>query len=261
MKFLVSILGIFGSFIVVFILLFLAYFAMPILGSNSFGEFKLLELSFSSLAIATIATVLASAYSISIALTLNSIKSKRAKELSESFFTLLSSVPTVIYAFLGVLLIVPFVRGVANCSGYSLVGAGFVLSFVVTPTIVLFIKDSFNATPKAYANIIYSIGGSRADYELNILLKYNKKAIFSSFILGFARAIGDTMIALMVAGNAINYPTSLSISVRALTANIALLFGEDFDSIEFKSIFASGLILFAISIVVIALAKRVQNAK
>jgi len=253
------ILGVFSSLIVGFVFGFLVYFALPLVVDGSFWRgFDFGALVSSSLVLAGVATVFASFYSIAIGVTLHSLKGK-SKELLESFFVILASIPTVVYAFLGVILVVPFVRDIGNCSGYSIVGAAFVLSFMITPTIVLFLKDSFNATPAIYKNIIYSLGGKKQDYELLVLLKYNKKAIFSAIILGFSRAIGDTMIALMVSGNAINYPTSATISIRTLSANIALLFGEDFNSVEFKTIFVSGLVLFIISFIVIVAIRRQSN--
>ena len=261
MKKLVSILALFSSTIVALIFLFLLYFTIPLISDSSFlKNFNIMPLLTSTLAIATLATTFALFYSIAIAIFSYSLN-KRFKNYIESFFVVLSSIPTVVYAFLGVILVVPFVRNIANCSGYSLIAAAFVLSFMITPTIVLFLKDSFNATPTIYKDIIYSLGGKREDFELEILLKYNKKAIIVASIMGFSRAIGDTMIALMVSGNAINYPNSLTTSIRALTAHIALVFGEDFNSIEFKTIFASGLILFIISATIIIIIKRLNGVK
>jgi phosphate transport system permease protein len=88
-------------------------------------------------------------------------------------------------------------------------------------------------------------------YQLFVLLPYHRRSILVGISLGLARAMGDTMIALMVAGNSIQLPQSLGDSVRTLTAHIALLFAGDFESMTFRSIFASGLILFGLTALVL----------
>ena len=258
MKITLQILTIVSAFIVVLIFLFLGYFSLPLLVKdglfnlmisnwNPDKSYGLLPMILGSLSISLLASFFAFLYSISIALSVDGMNNKKIKDIVIYFFNILSSIPTVIYGFLGVIILVPIVRDFLNGSGMNLFSASLMLSLVITPTMVLFFADTFKNTPKQYSSIVNSLGGDIVDYQIKILLPYSLKSITIGFVMGFSRAIGDTMIALMVAGNSIVVPTSLSDSIRTLTSHIALLFAGDFDSMEFKSIFASGFILFIVS--------------
>ena len=131
---------------------------------------------------------------------------------------------------------------------------------MITPTMVLFLHESFENVPPEYSTIIHSLGGDRADYQLYLLLRYTYRGLILTLIMGFGRAVGDTMIALMLSGNATSLPSSPLDSIRTLTAHIALLFAGDFDSMEFQSIFASGLILFLSSAIVVMTLRSIRRA-
>jgi len=258
MKKLLFILSIISILVIDMIFLFLGYFSLPMLSNGSLFDlvasnwnpdksYGLLPMILGSLSIATLASFFAFFYSISITLTLDGLKSKKVKNILIYFFNILSSIPTVVYGFLGVIILVPIIRSLLNGSGMNLLSASLVLSLVITPTMTLFFIDTFKNTPKEYKIIVNSLGGDTIDYQMKILLPFTFKSITIGAVMGFSRAIGDTMISLMIAGNSIIIPNSLNDSVRTLTSHIALLFAGDFESIEFKSIFASGFILFIIS--------------
>jgi len=130
----------------------------------------------------------------------------------------------------------------------SLLSAALMLSLVVTPTMVLFFVDSFAAAPREYRSIVHALGGEEASYQRRVLLPFRFSSLLTGFLLGLGRALGDTMIALMLAGNSPRLPASLLEGGRTLTAHIALLFAGEFDSLEFRSVFASGLVLFLLSL-------------
>jgi len=266
MKQILSIFSLFSTTVVVLIFLFLSYFSAPLIKSNLSlfslnwsppNSYGLMPMLLSTLLIATLATTFAYINALSVALFLNRLKRGKLKLILQTLFNILGSIPTVVYGFLGVILLVPFIRELSYSSGYNIISAAITLSFLITPTIVLFLIDSFDKTKNEYKLIVCAIGGNTIDYQLKVLLKVNKKALIVAAIMGFSRAIGDTMIALMVAGNSIKIPDSLSSSVRTLTSHIALTYGGDFDSIEFKTIFASGLILFFISLNILIAIKAV----
>jgi phosphate transport system permease protein len=271
MKHLLWFLSLLSGLVVVLIFLFLGYFSVPLVAEGGvrqlFGSvwnppeaYGLLPMMLGSLLVATIATLLAFVYALAIALSLDRMRSSRARAAVVSFFALLSAIPTVVYGFLGVILLIPWMRGVMGGSGLSLLSAALVLSLVVTPTILLFLHESFDNVPVSYQSIVHALGGDRVDYQMRILLPHTIRGVSIGLIMGFGRAIGDTMIALMVAGNAVAMPSSLGESVRTLTAHIALLFAGDFDSVEFRSIFASGMLLFLFSLLMLALIRRMRHA-
>jgi len=248
-----------GFLVVVLIFFFLGYFSLPVFEHGGFlatllsswnpdTSYGLLPMIVGSLSIAVLSTILSFVYSVCVALTINGLKKSQTKEMFIMFFALLSSIPTVVYGFIGVIVLVPFVRDLIGGSGFNILSASFVLSFVITPTMVLFFIDSFENTPTSYKLITKSLGGTTINYQLKVLLPYHIKSILVALAMGFSRAIGDTMIALMIAGNSTLAPTAITDSARTLTSHIMILFAGDFDSLEFKSIFASGFILFLLSI-------------
>jgi len=264
MRYLTLIPTLISGAILLVLVLFLGYFSLPLLRTEAIGELlggadvSLLAMLTASLVLSVTATLLATLFALAVALSLESMPSSRLKVLMLGFVNLLTAIPTVVYGFVGVVVLIPFMRDVTGGSGYSLLTAALVLSLVVTPTIILFFNDSFRSVPKTYKSIVYALGGNSEHYQLKVLLRAASRGLSVGVMMGFARAIGDTMIALMLSGNALVMPDSLSGSARVLTAHIALLFAGDFDSLEFRSIFASGLLLFLLSTIVVMLMRRMR---
>ena len=144
----------------------------------------------------------------------------------------MTGIPTVVYGFVGVFLLVPVVRQIfGHGSGLCALSAALMLAVLVAPTMIL------GATPAQ--RLIY------------IMLPNAWRTLSAGLILGFGRAVGDTMIALMLAGNAVALPHSVLDSTRTLTAHIALVIAADFDSPEFRSLFLCGLILYTFTLAAI----------
>jgi len=168
--------------------------------------------------------------------------------LSRSFrrlVQLMTGTPTVIYGFVGIFLLVPIVRGIhGSGSGLCILSAALMLAVLISPTMILFFNDSLDRVPKSYQDAADALGATPSQKLLLVMLPYAKKGILSGFILAFGRAVGDTMVALMIAGNAIQVPESVFDAARTLTAHIALVIAADYESPEFKSIFVCGLVLY-----------------
>ncbi len=254
------------------IVLFLVYFSLPLFENGvaaslcsmrwdpARGEYGLVPMMVGTLAIALSATLLATLFSLSVALTIDALRTRGLRRALYRLFLLFGSVPTVVYGLIGVLVLVPLIRTVwAESSGMSLLAASLMLSMVIAPTMILFFLDSFRATPAAFAQVASALGGRTIQYQMLVLLPYHRRSIGVGIALGLARAMGDTMIALMVAGSSIRIPHHLTDSVRTLTAHIALLFAGDFDSMAFRSIFASGLILFGLTVVLLGVIHRLRG--
>jgi phosphate transport system permease protein len=157
----------------------------------------------------------------------------------------MTGIPTVIYGFVGIFLLVPIVRGLhGGGSGRCILSAAMMLSVLVSPTMILFFCDSLDRVPKSFLDTADALGATPSQKLLLVMLPWAKKDILSGLILAFGRAVGDTMVALMIAGNAIEIPGSIFDSARTLTSHIALVIAADYESLEFKSIFACGLLLY-----------------
>ena len=158
---------------------------------------------------------------------------------------LMTGIPTVIYGFVGIFLLVPLIREIGGRgSGLSILSAGLLLAVLVSPTMILFFVDGLAAVPKAYGLAVTALGGTRVQRLMYVLLPQAWRSILAGVILGFGRAVGDTMIALMLAGNAVATPETILDAARTLTAHIALIIAADFDSLEFRTLFICGLTLY-----------------
>lgn len=170
---------------------------------------------------------------------------------------LMTGVPTVIYGFVGIFLLVPLIREFFQTgSGMCLLTGALMLGVLISPTMILFFCDSFERVPISYLNAADSVGADPAQKLLYVVLPSAKKGILIGVILAFGRAAGDTLISLMIAGNAVQVPGSLLDSVRTLTAHIALVIAADYESPEFRSIFACGLVLYLFIAVIIVAVRR-----
>lgn len=171
-------------------------------------------------------------------------KGKMLKGLVES----MTAIPTVIYGFVGIFLLVPLVRELfSQGSGMCILSAGMMLGVLISPTMILFFSQSFSLVPQGYLNAADALGANTVQKFFYIILPCAWRSMASGLILSFGRAMGDTLIALMISGNAVGFPGSLLDSARTLTAHIGLIIAADFDSIEFKTLFICGISLYAMT--------------
>ena len=174
---------------------------------------------------------------------------------------MLTGIPTVIYGFVGVFLLVPFIREMfASGSGMSILSASLMLSMVISPIMILIFTDTFESIPASYSAAADALGASPVQKLMYVILPYSRHGIIAGLILSVGRAMGDTLIALMLAGNAVAVPGSILDSARTLTAHIALVIAADFDSIEFKTIFAAGFVLYVFTAFIILLVRIIGRA-
>ncbi len=158
---------------------------------------------------------------------------------------LMTAIPTVIYGFVGIFLLVPLVRNIfAYGSGMCVLSASIMLGLVISPTMILFFIQSIDTVPKTYLNAVDALGGTVSQKIAHIIIPNAWPGMLTGIILAFGRAMGDTMIALMISGNSVGFAHNVLDSARTLTAHIALTIAADFDSIEFKIIFICGTCLY-----------------
>lgn len=172
---------------------------------------------------------------------------------------LMTGIPTVIYGFIGIFVLVPFIREFFKTgSGMSLLTGALMLGILISPTMILFFLNGFDKVPGSYLDAADSLGAEPVQRLLYVILPSAKRDILTGTLLAFGRASGDTLISLMIAGNAVQVPGSLLDSVRTLTAHIALVIAADYESLEFRSIFACGIILYLfITIIVVAVRRLI----
>jgi phosphate ABC transporter permease protein PstC len=185
---------------------------------------------------------------LSCAIVLTEFASKRVRRVIKPIIELLAGIPSVVYGFIGVVILVPFIRETFGGPGLSVAAAAIILGIMILPTIISISVDSLQAVPPAYREGSIALGATKWQTVKMVLLPAARSGIVASIILGMGRAIGETMAVIMVAGNAAAVPKSLLAPVRTLTSNIALEMG--YASGEHRqALFATGVILFVIIMV------------
>jgi phosphate transport system permease protein len=163
---------------------------------------------------------------------------------------LMTSVPTVVYGLVSVFLLVPMIRDGFSGSGFSWLAALLTLALLILPTIVLLIDGQFSQVGCEIRMTAAALGFSHTQQLLRLTLPLSSRGLVVAAVLGFARAVGDTLIPLMLAGNAVKVPHSLLDPLRTLTAHVALVVATDSQSAAYNALFACGVILFVFSMAV-----------
>jgi phosphate ABC transporter permease protein PstC len=192
-------------------------------------------------------------FGLACAIFLTEFSSRRLRHILKPIIELLAGIPSVVYGFIGVVILVPFIRENLGGPGLSVLAASIILGIMILPTIISISIDSLQAVPRSYREGSIALGATKWQTTKMVTLKAARSGIIASIILGMGRAIGETMAVIMIAGNAINIPHSVLDPVRTLTSNIALEMG--YASGEHReALFATGVILFVIIMILNTLA-------
>lgn len=225
------------------------------------GQFGLLPMIAGSAMVTVGALLMGVPLGLACAVTLAELASKKWRRLLKPMIELLAGIPSVVYGFIGMELLVPFIRGQSwlGGSGYSALAASILLAIMVLPTIIGISIDAIEAVPRAYRDGSYALGATQWQTIIGVVLPAARAGIVAGVILGMGRAVGETMAVIMVAGNSVLIPGSLLDPVRTLTANIALEMGYASGEHE-QALFATGIVLFVVTLGLNALAGRARRA-
>ena len=158
---------------------------------------------------------------------------------------LLGAIPSVIYGFWGLIVLVPLIRNSLGGPGLSILAGSLVLGIMILPTIISISEDSLRALPRTYKEGALSLGATHWQTIWRVLLPAAGSGIVASIILGMGRAIGETMAMIMILGNATQLPNSILSSARTLTTNIGIEMGYASGDHR-QALFATGVVLFFI---------------
>ena len=173
---------------------------------------------------------------------------------------LLAGIPSVVYGFWGLLFIVPFIRSYLGGPGLSILAGAVILGIMILPTIISISEVSLLALPRHYKEGALALGLNHWQTIYSVLLPAAKSGIVAAVILGIGRAIGETMAVIMVLGNAVAVPESILDPVRTLTTNIGIEMGYASGEHQ-QALFATGIVLFVIIMILNALAQYVTREK
>lgn len=167
----------------------------------------------------------------------------RLHKILKPAIDLLAGIPSVVYGFFGLMVIVPFVRNVFGGNGSSILTASILLGMMILPTIISVSETALNAVPQSYYEGSRALGANHERSVFLTIVPAAKSGIMAGIILGIGRAIGETMAVIMVAGNQARIPDSVLKGVRTLTANIVIEMGYATD-LHRESLIATGVVLF-----------------
>ena len=156
---------------------------------------------------------------------------------------LLAGIPSVVYGFFGLMVIVPAVRNVFGGNGSSILTASILLGMMILPTIISVSESALNAVPQSFYEGSRALGATHERSVFKTMLPAAKSGIMAGIILGIGRAIGETMAVIMVAGNQARIPDSILKGIRTLTANIVIEMGYATD-LHREALIATGVVLF-----------------
>jgi phosphate transport system permease protein len=224
------------------------------------GHFGILSMIISSLAVTFNAILLGVPLALACAITLAEFTPPRWVVVLKPTIELLAGIPSVVFGFLGVIFLVPLIREYLGGPGLSLLAASIILAIMILPTITSISIDALQAVPLLYKEGALAMGATHWQAVRYVLLPAARSGVVTAIILGMARAIGETMAVIMVAGNALKIPTSLLDPVRTLTSNIALEMGYSTGDHR-QALFATGIILFVFIMALNILATTLMRRK
>jgi phosphate transport system permease protein len=156
---------------------------------------------------------------------------------------LLAGIPSVVYGFFGLLVIVPMIHKALGGEGSSLLAVIIILSMMILPTLISLSEVALKSVPKEYKEGSLALGASYIQTIFKVLIPASKSGIIAAIVLAIGRAVGETMAVILVAGNSPIIPSSIKDPVRTLTANIAIEMGYA-SGLHEEALFATGVILF-----------------
>jgi phosphate transport system permease protein len=151
--------------------------------------------------------------------------SERVSRVAKSGVQLLAGIPSVVYGFFGLVVLVPFIRDNIGGTGQSILCASVVLGIMILPTIITLSESALRAVPDSYYEGALALGADHERSVMRVVLPAAVSGILASIILAIGRAIGETMAVIMIAGNQVKMPSAITDGVRTMTANIVLEMG------------------------------------
>lgn len=220
-----------------------------------------LPLLLGTILVAFFSIVLALPLGLAAAIYLAEIADERVRRVLKPMIELLAGIPSVVYGFFGLVVIVPFIQQTFQLPvGETALAGSIVLAIMALPTIITISEDALRTTPAYMKEASLALGASHWQTIKKITLPYAASGITAAAILGIGRAMGETMAVLMVTGNSAILPKSLLQPVRTIPATIAAELGEaPFGGLHFKALFALACILFLITLLINLVVERIMK--
>jgi phosphate transport system permease protein len=225
------------------------------------AEFGILALIVASLAVTAVASAISIPLGVMTALYLAEVSSARIREWVKPIVELLAALPSVVIGFFGMVVVAPFLQDVFGvATGLNLFNASLILAFMSVPTICSISEDAIFSVPQELKEASLALGATHWETIWRVTVPASISGISTAVILGMSRAIGETMVVLMVAGGAAMIPGSLFDPVRPMPASIAAEMAEaPFRGDHYYALFATGIVLFLFTLIFNMLAEHISH--
>jgi phosphate transport system permease protein len=213
-------------------------------------EFGVLSLILGSVFVTIGALLIAIPLGLGSAVYIAELASSRLKEITKPIIELLAGIPSVVYGLFGMAFLAPATRQWFGLdSGLNIFSASIILGIMIIPIITSMSEDALNTIPKHLREASLALGANKWETITRVTIPAAKSGIIGSILLGFGRAIGETMVVLMVAGGSAQIPHSIFSSVRPMTSAIAAEMGETVvGDLHYFALFALAIVLFIITL-------------
>ncbi|WP_210432225.1 phosphate ABC transporter permease subunit PstC [Iodidimonas gelatinilytica] len=254
--------GLLSGVLLLFIVLFISMESWPVLNHTSLstlltstdwrpsmGRFGLLAILVGSLSVSFLALLLAAPLGLATAFYLSVYAPPKIAAFGQKLIEVMAGIPSVVFGLWGLVTLVPIMVHLSP-PGTSMLTAGIVLAIMIAPTLTVFSLLAIKSVPMATVQSGRALGLGRGTILRTIILPQARPGIVTGTLLALARALGETMAVMMVAGNVVHIPASLLDPVRTLTANIALEMGYALDAHR-SALFMSGLLVMLITLIIV----------
>ena len=174
---------------------------------------------------------------------LSKVAPKKVRTVLEAAVSLLAGIPSVVYGFFGMMVLVPLLRQIPHCKGNVMLTACILLGIMILPTIIGTTETALRSVPAMYHEGALALGATKERSVFTVIVPAAKSGVLTGIVLGIGRAIGETMAVIMVAGNQTKMPESLFKGVRTMTANIVIEMGYATD-LHREALIATAVVLF-----------------
>jgi phosphate transport system permease protein len=226
-------------------------------------QFGLLPLLAGTLWVGLCAILIALPLGLGVAIYLGELAGEKVRNLLKPTIELLAGIPSVVYGFFGLVVLVPFIQRAFDLPvGETALAGSLVLAIMALPTIITVAEDAIRNVPQAMREASLGLGANHWQTVYRVIIPYSISGISAAVVLGIGRAIGETMAVLMVTGNAAIIPHSLFEPVRTIPATIAAELGEaPHGGAHYGALFVLGCILFLITVIISIMAEVISKKK
>ncbi len=226
------------------------------------GKFGILPLLTATLVTTAIAMLVAIPLGLGAAVYLSEYASSKTRNTLKPILELLAGIPTIVYGYFALTFITPLLRSIFGeniVNIYNTGSAGLVMGVLILPLIASISEDALNAVPRSLREAAYGLGATKFEVALRVVLPAALSGISAAIILGISRAIGETMIVAVAAGSGPNFTLNPFKGAETMTGHIVRISGGDlsYDSIDYNSIFAIGLMLFIFTLGLNIISQRI----